>query len=159
MNHLLTLADAVATHARLSPNKLGARDSHRELSFAQWHERATRLARRWISAGRACGRRSARPVAASRCAGPSALITCGWPMPCSSGSATRYCTESAGRPSLDKRHCVWLRSVRRMALNTGTFSRVSAVLTAPWMFYCTPDAPLAEKIDGLRRFRVDNGLD
>ena len=36
---------------------------------------------------------------------------------------------------------------------------VSAVLTAPWMFYCGPDATLADKIDGLRRFRVDNGLD
>lgn len=36
---------------------------------------------------------------------------------------------------------------------------VSAILTAPWMFYCGPDATLAEKIDGLRRFRVDNELD
>jgi len=36
---------------------------------------------------------------------------------------------------------------------------VSAVLTAPWMFYCAPDATLAEKIDGLARFRADNGLD
>ena len=51
MNHLLTLADAVATHARLSPNKLGARDSHRELSFAQWHERATRLANGLLGLG------------------------------------------------------------------------------------------------------------
>ena len=51
MNHLLTLADAVATHARLSPQKLGARDSHRELSFALWHERATRLANGLLGLG------------------------------------------------------------------------------------------------------------
>jgi fatty-acyl-CoA synthase len=44
MNHLLTVADAVATHARLSPDKLGARDSRRTLSFSQWHDRASRLA-------------------------------------------------------------------------------------------------------------------
>ncbi|MDP4301412.1 class I adenylate-forming enzyme family protein [Leptothrix discophora] len=43
MNHLLTVADAVATHARLHPHKLGARDSRRSLTFLQWHERATRL--------------------------------------------------------------------------------------------------------------------
>ena len=44
MSHLLTLADAVAAHARLTPNKLGARDSQRRLTYAQWHDRATRLA-------------------------------------------------------------------------------------------------------------------
>ena len=44
MTRLLTLADAVAGHARLSPNKVGARDSRRALTYAQWHERAGRLA-------------------------------------------------------------------------------------------------------------------
>ena len=44
MNHLLTVADAVATHARLSPHKPGARDARRSLTFAQWNERASRLA-------------------------------------------------------------------------------------------------------------------
>ncbi len=44
MNHLLTVADAVASHARLHPHKLGARDSRRALTFAQWQQRATRLA-------------------------------------------------------------------------------------------------------------------
>lgn len=44
MNHLLTIADAVTAHARLTPQKLGARDSQRSLSFAQWEERASRLA-------------------------------------------------------------------------------------------------------------------
>ncbi len=51
MNRLLTVADAVASHARLTPHKLGTRDSHRELSFAQWHERATRLANGLLSLG------------------------------------------------------------------------------------------------------------
>jgi fatty-acyl-CoA synthase len=44
MNHLLTLADAVAGHARLIPEKIAVRDSRRTLSYAQWHARATRLA-------------------------------------------------------------------------------------------------------------------
>jgi fatty-acyl-CoA synthase len=51
MNRLLTVADAVASHARLTPNKLGTRDSRRELSFALWHERATRLANGLLSLG------------------------------------------------------------------------------------------------------------
>ncbi|CAG9181122.1 class I adenylate-forming enzyme family protein [Cupriavidus pinatubonensis] len=44
MNHLLTIAGAVAAHARLTPSKLGVRDSRRSLTFAQWHERSHRLA-------------------------------------------------------------------------------------------------------------------
>jgi acyl-CoA synthetase (AMP-forming)/AMP-acid ligase II len=44
MNHLLTVADAVATHARLQPQKLAVRDSRRSLTYAQWDERASRLA-------------------------------------------------------------------------------------------------------------------
>lgn len=51
MNHLLTVADAVATHARLTPGKLGARDSRRSLSFAHWHERASRLANGLLGLG------------------------------------------------------------------------------------------------------------
>jgi fatty-acyl-CoA synthase len=51
MNRLLTVADAVAAHARLMPHKLGARDSRRELSFVLWHERATRLANGLLSLG------------------------------------------------------------------------------------------------------------
>ncbi len=43
MTQLLTISDAVATHARLTPAKLGARDSQRALTYAQWDERATRL--------------------------------------------------------------------------------------------------------------------
>lgn len=44
MSHLLTLSDAIATHARLTPNKIGTRDSRRSLTYAQWDERASRLA-------------------------------------------------------------------------------------------------------------------
>ncbi len=44
MTPLLTLADAVATHARLMPHKLAVRDSRRRLSYRVWDERATRLA-------------------------------------------------------------------------------------------------------------------
>jgi acyl-CoA synthetase (AMP-forming)/AMP-acid ligase II len=51
MNHLLTVADAVASHARLTPHKIGARDSSRALTFAQWHERATRLGNALLSMG------------------------------------------------------------------------------------------------------------
>jgi fatty-acyl-CoA synthase len=43
MSQLLTIADAVATHARLTPEKTGARDSKRSLSYAAWNERASRL--------------------------------------------------------------------------------------------------------------------
>lgn len=34
---------------------------------------------------------------------------------------------------------------------------IHAVLTMPWMFYAGPEATLAEKIDGLSRFRADLG--
>lgn len=59
MNHLLTLADAVATHARLCPDKLAVRDSRRSLSYAQWHERATRLANGLLGLGLVKGDRVA----------------------------------------------------------------------------------------------------
>lgn len=36
---------------------------------------------------------------------------------------------------------------------------IHAVLTMPWMFYCGPNGSLADKIDGLRRFRADLKLD
>lgn len=40
----MNISDAVATHARLTPQKIGARDSARSLTFADWHARATQLA-------------------------------------------------------------------------------------------------------------------
>ncbi|MGV0744559.1 TIGR03619 family F420-dependent LLM class oxidoreductase [Mycolicibacterium sp. XJ870] len=36
---------------------------------------------------------------------------------------------------------------------------ITHILTMPWMFYTGPDATLAEKIDGLKRFRKDLALD
>ena len=51
MSHLLTLSDAIATHARLRPDQVGARDSRRSLTFAQWNERATRLANGLLALG------------------------------------------------------------------------------------------------------------
>ncbi len=59
MNQLLTLADAVAAHARLTPHKLAVRDSRRSLSYAQWHDRATRLANGLLGLGLGKGDRVA----------------------------------------------------------------------------------------------------
>ena len=44
MNLLMNISESVATHARLTPQKLGARDSQRNLSYGQWNIRATQLA-------------------------------------------------------------------------------------------------------------------
>jgi fatty-acyl-CoA synthase len=57
MSQFLTLSDAIATHARLMPNKLGARDSHRSLNYDLWNERASRLADGLLSAGLKTGDR------------------------------------------------------------------------------------------------------
>lgn len=44
MSQLLTLSEAIASHARLQPGKVGTRDSKRSLTFSAWDDRATRLA-------------------------------------------------------------------------------------------------------------------
>ncbi|MBO0881887.1 MAG: TIGR03619 family F420-dependent LLM class oxidoreductase [Mycobacterium sp.] len=36
---------------------------------------------------------------------------------------------------------------------------ITGILTMPWMFYAGPNATLAEKVDGMRRFRKDLALD
>ena len=59
MNHLLTVADAVAAHARLTPDKLAVRDSRRSLSYAQWQARATALANGLLGIGLTKGDRVA----------------------------------------------------------------------------------------------------
>jgi fatty-acyl-CoA synthase len=59
MSKLLTLAECVATHARLTPAKIGARDSKRALSYAQWDERASRLANALLGLGLVKGDRVA----------------------------------------------------------------------------------------------------
>ena len=51
MNHLLTVAEAVATHARLTPHKVAVRDSQRSLTFAQWHQRSNKLANGLLGLG------------------------------------------------------------------------------------------------------------
>ena len=51
MSRLLTLAESVATHARVQPGKIGARDSRRALSYAAWDERASRLANALLGLG------------------------------------------------------------------------------------------------------------
>jgi fatty-acyl-CoA synthase len=51
VNHLLTLSDAVAAHARLTPSRLAVRDSRRSLTWAQWHARACRLANGLLGLG------------------------------------------------------------------------------------------------------------
>jgi acyl-CoA synthetase (AMP-forming)/AMP-acid ligase II len=44
MRGVLNLGEVVAAHARLNPDKVAARDSRRALTFAQWNQRACRLA-------------------------------------------------------------------------------------------------------------------
>jgi fatty-acyl-CoA synthase len=51
MTTLLTLAESVATHARTQPIKIGARDSKRALSYAEWDARASRLANALLGMG------------------------------------------------------------------------------------------------------------
>jgi probable F420-dependent oxidoreductase len=36
---------------------------------------------------------------------------------------------------------------------------ITGIVTMPWMFYSGPQASLAEKVDGMRRYRKDLGLD
>ncbi len=57
MTGLATLGDVLAMHARLRPDKIGARDLDRELTFRQWHARACRLANALLGLGLAKGDR------------------------------------------------------------------------------------------------------
>jgi acyl-CoA synthetase (AMP-forming)/AMP-acid ligase II len=51
MGQLLTVAEMVAAQARLQPEKIGARDSQRALTYRQWDERASRLANALLGLG------------------------------------------------------------------------------------------------------------
>ncbi len=51
MSHLLAVSDAIAAHARLFPRRIGTRDSRRALTFAEWDDRATRLANALLGLG------------------------------------------------------------------------------------------------------------
>ena len=57
MSHLLTLSEAIASHARLQPGKVGTRDSKRSLTFEVWDDRATRLANGLLALGLSKGDR------------------------------------------------------------------------------------------------------
>lgn len=59
MGTLLTLSDSIAAHARTMPHKVGWRDSRRSASYAQWHERASRLAQGLLGLGLVPGDRVA----------------------------------------------------------------------------------------------------
>ena len=59
MNRLPTLSDAVATHARLAPNKLAARDSRRAMTFTALNQRVQRLAEGLCGLGLSAGDRVA----------------------------------------------------------------------------------------------------
>ncbi len=51
MRDLLTVGQMLSVHARLSPDRIGARDLDRSLSFAAWNERACRLANALLGLG------------------------------------------------------------------------------------------------------------
>jgi fatty-acyl-CoA synthase len=44
MSRLANAGEALAMHARLTPDKIGASDLDRRMSFRLWHQRACRLA-------------------------------------------------------------------------------------------------------------------
>ena len=59
MRPALNLGEIVAAHARLVPDKIGARDSRRALTFAQWNARACRLGNALLALGLGKGDRVA----------------------------------------------------------------------------------------------------
>src|SRR5215217_290832 len=59
MKDLLILGQMLTVHARLSPDRTGARDLDRAMTFGQWNERACRLANALIGLGLAKGDRVA----------------------------------------------------------------------------------------------------
>ena len=56
---MLSVSDIVAAHARTQPHRIGTRDSQRSLTFAQWNERASRLAQALLALGLVKGDRVA----------------------------------------------------------------------------------------------------
>src|SRR5579863_2918546 len=51
MNNLAHVGDVLALHARLHPDKIGARDLEREMTFRVWRDRAARLANALLGLG------------------------------------------------------------------------------------------------------------
>jgi fatty-acyl-CoA synthase len=56
---LLNFGQMLSVHARLSPNRVGARDLERSMSFSQWNDRSCRLANALIGLGLSKGDRVA----------------------------------------------------------------------------------------------------
>ncbi len=59
MKDLLNFGQMLSVHARLSPDRIGARDLERSMTFAQWNERSCRLANALIGLGLSKGDRVA----------------------------------------------------------------------------------------------------
>ena len=59
MKNVLTLGQMLSVHARLQPDRIGARDLERSMTFAQWNARANRLANALLGLGLAKGDRVA----------------------------------------------------------------------------------------------------
>ena len=57
MSELAHVGDVLAMHARLHPDKIGARDLEREMTFRTWNARATRLANALLGIGLSKGDR------------------------------------------------------------------------------------------------------
>ena len=80
MKELLDLGQMLSVHARLSRDRLGARDLDRSLTFGQWNERSCRLANALLGIGLS-------KAIASRC----------WPITVSSGCEIYAAAAKAGR--------------------------------------------------------------
>src|SRR5215468_1259274 len=59
MKDLLNFGQMLSVQARVSPNRTGARDLERAMTFAQWNERSCRLANALLGLGLAKGDRVA----------------------------------------------------------------------------------------------------
>src|SRR5215470_15342207 len=59
MRDLLNFGQMLSVHARVTPNRLGARDLERSMTFAQWNERSCRLANALLGLGLTKGDRVA----------------------------------------------------------------------------------------------------
>jgi fatty-acyl-CoA synthase len=57
MNHLAHIGDVLAMHARMFPDKVGARDLERAMTFREWNNRSCRLANALIGVGLSKGDR------------------------------------------------------------------------------------------------------
>ena len=59
MKDLLNFGQMLSVHSRVTPNRVGARDLDRSMTFAQWNERSCRLANALLGLGLAKGDRVA----------------------------------------------------------------------------------------------------